>query len=70
MYIERTNDEIIIRLPKSVNAEGLQRLVDYLTYLELTSKSKTKQADIDQLADKINKDWWTKNKNRFVQWEL
>ncbi len=67
MYIERTNDEIIIRLPKSVNAEGLQRLVDYLTYLELTSKSKAKQADIDQLADKINKDWWTKNKNRFVQ---
>ena len=66
MYIERTNDEIIIRLPKSVNAEGLQRLVDYLTYLELTSKSKAKQADIDQLADKINKDWWTKNKNRFV----
>jgi len=67
MYIERTNDEIIIRLPKSVDAEGLQRLVDYLTYLELTSKSKAKQADIDQLADKINKDWWTKNKNRFVQ---
>lgn len=67
MYIERTNDEIIIRLPKSVNAEGLQRLVDYLTYLELTSKSKAKQADIDQLAGKINKDWWTKNKNRFVQ---
>ncbi|MQY80110.1 MAG: hypothetical protein GH151_13110 [Bacteroidetes bacterium] len=67
MYIERTNDEIIIRLPKSVNAEGLQRLVDYPTYLELTSKSKAKQTDIDQLADKINKDWWTKNKNRFVQ---
>jgi len=67
MYIERTNDEIIIRLPKSVNAEGLQRLVDYLTYLELTSKSKANQANIDQLADKINKDWWTKNKNRFVQ---
>lgn len=67
MYIERTNDEIIIRLPKSVDAEGLQRLVDYLTYLELTSKSKANQADIDQLADEINKKWWTKNKNRFVQ---
>jgi hypothetical protein len=31
MLIERTNKEVIIRLPASVNTEGLQKLIDYLT---------------------------------------
>lgn len=31
MLIERTSDEVIIRLPASVDTEGLQKLVDYLT---------------------------------------
>jgi len=32
MLIERTSREVIIRLPASVEATGLQRLIDYLTY--------------------------------------
>lgn len=42
MEIERTNKEIIIRLPSYVDTEGLQRLVDYLTYKEATAKSQAK----------------------------
>ncbi len=50
MEIERTSKEIIIRLPSYVDTEGLQRLVDYLTYKEATAKSQAKQSDVDALA--------------------
>ena len=68
MLIERTtNNEIVIKLSSNVDSFGLQRVIDYLKYLEATSKSKAKQADIDKLADEVNADWWSKNRNRFVK---
>ena len=67
MLIERTTHEVIIRLPAYVDTEGLQRLVDYLTYKEATAKSKAKQSDVDKLAREIKKGWWTKNRSRFIK---
>ena len=67
MIIERTNKEVIIRLPENVNTNGLQRLVDYLTYKEVTAKSKAKQSDIDALAKEVKKGWWSENRGRFVK---
>jgi hypothetical protein len=46
MLIERNSKEVIIRLPSSVNTDGLQRLVDYSTYKEATSKAKQKEVDL------------------------
>ena len=67
MYIERTNSEVIIRLPSYVNTKGLQRLIDYLCYKEATSKSQAKQADVDKLAKEVKKGWWTKNRSKFIK---
>lgn len=68
MLVERTNnDQIVITLSSSVDSFGLQRLIDYVKYLEATSKSKAKQSDVDKLADEINETWWSKNRNRFIQ---
>ena len=67
MLIERTNNEVIIRLPSYVDTEGLQRLVDYLSYKEATSKSKAKQSDVDKLAKDVKKGWWSKNRSRFIK---
>jgi hypothetical protein len=67
MIIERTSKEVIIRLPSYVNTNGLQRLVDYLTYKEATAKSKAKQSDVDALASEVKKGWWKKNRSRFVK---
>ena len=47
MLIERTSNEVIIRLPASVDTMGLQRLVDYLIYKEATSNSKATQEQVD-----------------------
>jgi uncharacterized protein YdaL len=49
-----------------VNTYGLQRLLDYLKYRELTSSSQAKQSDIDALAKEVNKNWWNNNKQRFT----
>lgn len=67
MLIERTSSEVIIRLPSYVDTEGLQRLVDYLSYKEATSKSKAKQSDVDKLAKDVKKGWWSKNRSRFIK---
>jgi len=67
MLIERTKSEIVIRVSSKVNTFGLQRLMDYLKYQELTSTSKAKQSDIDELAREVNKNWWNKNKRRFIK---
>jgi hypothetical protein len=68
MLIENAdNNKITITLSKSVDKFGLQRLIDYLKYLEATSKSKAKQSDVDKLADEVNASWWDANKSRFVK---
>jgi len=67
MIIERTDKEILIRIPNSIGIKGAQRIIDYIRYQEITSKSKAKQKDIDELADEINRDWWGKNKDTFLK---
>ena len=67
MLIERTNSEVIIRLSASVNTDDLQDFLNYARYKELTSKSKASQKEVDKLADEVNKNWWTKNRKRFIK---
>jgi hypothetical protein len=67
MYIERTSKEIIIRLPSTVNTDGLQRFIDYLCYKEATANSQAKQADVDKLAKEVKKGWWAENRSKFIK---
>jgi hypothetical protein len=67
MKIERNKNEITITVSGGLDSFGLQRVINYMQYLEMTSKSKAKQSDVDLLANDVNKSWWTKNRNRFVK---
>ncbi|HUZ57260.1 MAG TPA: hypothetical protein VMU83_00590 [Hanamia sp.] len=68
MLIERTsNDQITITISSSVDSFGLQRLIDFMKYLEATAKSKAKQSEVDKLADEVNASWWEKNRKRFIK---
>ncbi len=67
MQIERTSKEIIIRIPANINTDDLQDFLDYARYKELTSKINVPQKEVDRLADKVNKDWWAKNRKRFIK---
>lgn len=66
MKIERTNEEVIIRLPASVDTSDLQEMVNYLRYKELTSKSKATQKQVDSLVKQVKKGRWQRNKNRLL----
>lgn len=68
MLIEQINNkQITITVSSSVDSFGLQRLIDYIKYLEATSISKAKQKDIDKLSDEVNASWWTENRSRFIK---
>lgn len=66
MTIERIDNQIVIKLPGTVDLEGVQRLINYLLYKEATKDSQAEQEDVDKLAREVNKEWWEKNKNRFL----
>ena len=65
MQIERTNNEILIRVASSTDLTGLQRILDYIKFREIASKSKATQEEIDEFAKESKSTWWDKNKSRF-----
>ncbi len=64
MILERTNNEILIRLPANIDLVELQNMLDFLDYKEQTSSSKAKQIDIEKLAKTVNKKMWTNFKSK------
>lgn len=67
MRIERTNNEILIRLSTKESASSIQRLLDLVEFWEITSQSKATEKDINDLADKSKQDWWSKNKSQYIK---
>lgn len=64
MILERTKNEILVRLPANIDLSELQEMIDFLQYKELSSLSKAKQEDADDLANEVNKSIWNKVKTR------
>ena len=69
MVIERTESEIIFRLPVDIefDIKLLQGVTDYFLYKEATKNSKATQEDVDSLVNEVKKGWWAKNRNRLVK---
>ena len=67
MQIEKTNNEILIRLSSGTDLVGLQRIFNFLKFREIAAKSKATQKQIDKVANESKQSWWSKNKNRFVK---
>jgi uncharacterized protein YfkK (UPF0435 family) len=64
MKIERTKNEIIFRLPNSVDMDDLQDLTDLFEYKEIVKKSFASQEDVDILVKEIKKGRWEKTKQK------
>jgi len=62
MILERTKDEILIRLPANMDITELQNMLDYLDYKEKTAESKATQKQVDELVQTVNQKIWTKFK--------
>ncbi|MBN2819890.1 MAG: hypothetical protein JXP36_13010 [Bacteroidales bacterium] len=64
MILERTNNEILVRLPAFVDLTELQNMLDYLEYKENTARTKAKQKDVDELSKSVNRSIWKKIKDQ------
>lgn len=64
MILERTNSEILVRLPANIDLSELQNMLDYLEYKEITARTNASQEDVDNLADAVNKKIWDKFKSQ------
>lgn len=67
MLIERQDNNGIVIRSADLSSFDLQRLIDYARFLEIRSKSKAKQKDVDALASSVSSGWWKKNKKRFIK---
>jgi hypothetical protein len=67
MVLERTDTEIVIRLPKGIDWGDLESILKYIRYREIVSKSEATQEDIDQIATEMNTSWWAENQHRFLK---
>ena len=67
MLIERTDKEIVIRIPAFVNVDELQDFINYVRYKELSFDVNVPQEDIDKLASDFNKEWWENNREQFIR---
>lgn len=65
IQVEKTDNAVIIKLPPNTKATDIQNIVNYFNYVELVSKSKATQEQIDELAKAAKKGWWERNKERF-----
>ncbi len=63
MIIERTKNEVIFRLPSSINLDDLQSIADLLEFKELSKKSKATEKNVDSLAKTIKSGRWNKPKS-------
>lgn len=66
MIIERTEDEVIFRLPADTDISSLQRILDYLKYKEAISKSQGTEEQAQELGKELKKNWWEEHKDHYV----
>jgi len=66
MIVERTKNEVIIRIPSSVDTSDLEEMVDFIRFKEITSKSKATKEQVDSLLKEIKKDRWESNRVRLL----
>lgn len=64
MIIESTPNEVIFRLPRSMNLDELQDFADYFEYLEIAGQSKVSQKEVNDLVKQIKKGSWQRTKQQ------
>jgi hypothetical protein len=67
MIFERTPNEILLKISPNIDKFGMERLLEYIEYLEITSDVKGKQKDADKLAEELNATWWEKNRDKYIR---
>jgi len=62
--VERIDNEILVRIPSSMDIEVIQSLIDKISFFEILSRSKASDEEISDLAKMTKKNWSPKIKNK------
>ena len=62
MILERTKDEILVRMAPDTDLSELQDMLDYLKLQEATRNSQATPAQVKKLAKSANSNIWQKVK--------
>lgn len=66
MVITRQDKNILIETNGSINMEAIQRIIDYINVMEITSQNQGTEEQAAELAREIDKNWWSAHKSRFL----
>ncbi len=65
--VESTDDTIHVRIPRgAVTEERLSEILRLLRWEEAVATSKMTEEEADAMAEEMKKDWWERNKDRFI----
>lgn len=65
--IKYENEDAVLIFPKRlVSNDYVQNFIERLNVETIIQKSRLKEKDIIELSEKIKKDWWRKNRDRFI----
>lgn len=67
MVIERTDSEIIVKIPAMTDVDDIQQLMDYLSYKSIVSRSQATQPVIDELVKTVKKGRWLKRRQQLIK---
>ncbi len=68
MKVESTLNEYVISLPKGVfGSEYIDKLLADLRIIEISTKTKGSEKDVEKISDEINSSWWKKNGASFFK---
>lgn len=63
MKVEILDNELLIRLPYN-NKQDYADIINYLNYMDITSKSKANKKEIQELLSSIKKGRWERFKKK------
>ncbi len=67
--LERTDTAFVIKLPLTMNPVAVQKALEHLQLVEVMSRSKATQDDIDALAKEVKAGWSAEMKTRLAGME-
>ena len=65
--IERTDENFIIKLPLTIDPLEINKVLQHFNFIEIVSRSKATQKDIDKLSKEVKSGWSDEAKDKLKQ---
>jgi hypothetical protein len=67
MIVERTDEEVIIRLPGTMNVSEIQDIIDFFRFKELTNRTIVDDDQVFQVSMEAKKGRWERARKSLIK---